>query len=226
MHRPGAPAHTVLHRRTVLRSLLTGAGVMLCSPAWRAIAQPATPAAARVPDLARFLPEGRELPASLVQESAGAREEIGQLAGTFRNSRDAAQLMASWGWVGNAYCSYAAGPGAGPSTPARLEISLHQFRTSTGAAYALSYFAHDRAVALQQQEEPSGLLLPCEATVLGEGEATRFLRNGALLVRVTVVMPWPGDRGANGAALTTATSLALAVLAQAGSDAPAMNAFC
>jgi hypothetical protein len=161
-----------------------------------------------------------------VQESAGAREQIGQLAGTFRNSRDAAQLLAGWGWLGNAYRSYVAGPGAGPATPARIEISLHQFRTSTGAAYALSYFAHDRAVALHHQEEPIGLLLPCEATVLGEGEATRFLRRGALLVRVTVVMPAPAAGNADTLGLQTATDIALAVLANAGGSLRELGAGC
>jgi hypothetical protein len=226
MCKTGSSPHPILHRRTLLRTLLAGAGVMLCSPAWRVVAQPVTPAASQAPDLASLFPDERKLPGGMELESAGTREEIGQLAGTFRNSRDAAQLLASWGWVGNAYRSYAAGPGAGPATPARLEISLHQFRSSTGAAYALSYFAHDRAVALHHQEEPNGLLLPCEATVVVDGSATRYLRSRNLLVRVTVVMPRPGDPESDDAALATATSLALAVLTQAGSDAQAMNGFC
>jgi hypothetical protein len=199
--------------------------VALCTPARRGAAQLATPAS-QSPDLACLFPHERELPAGLALESAGARTEAGQLAGTFRNPRDAATLLAGWGWLGNAYRSYAPGPGAGAATPARIEISLHQFRSSTGAAYALSYFAHDRAVALHLPEEPIGLLLPCEATVAEDGAATRYLRSRNLLVRVTVVMPRPGEAHSIDATLATATDLALAVLAQAGRDAQAMNALC
>jgi hypothetical protein len=210
----------------LLRSLLAGVAMVLPPPARHVVAQRATPPASQASDLANLFPDEYELPAGLELESTGAREEISQLAGTFRNSRDAAQLLASWGWVGNAYRSFAARAGAGNATPARVEISLHEFTSSTGAAYALSYFAHDRAVALQRQEEPGGLLLPCEAKLLDDGSATRHLRSRNLLVRVTVVMPGPGTANSGDAALATATNLAVAVLARAGDDAPAMNAFC
>ena len=123
--------------------------------------------------------------------------------------------LTGWGWVGNAYRSYAARSGAGSTMPARIEISLHRFTSSTGAAYALSYFAHDRAVALEQQEQLGNLLLPCAAMVTGDGMATRFLRSGNLVVRVTVVMPGSMDADASALALTTATDIALAVLAKA-----------
>lgn len=210
----------------LLRSLLARTGAALSAPARRGAAQPATPPASHVFDLASLFPAARQLPAGLELESAGSREEIAQLAGTFRNSRDAAQLLSRWGWVGNAYRSYAARAGAGSATPARLAISLHAFTSSIGAAYALSYFAHDRAVALQHHEEPIGLLLPCAATVLDDGSATRYLRRGNLLVRVTVVMPRPTDTRSGEAARATATNLAVAILANAGSAAPTEAAFC
>lgn len=184
---------------------------------------PATSTAAR---FTLSFPEGLPLPAGLTLQASGTRRTLGEITGTFRNSRDAAQLLASWGWQGNVHRSFAAEAGAGPATPTRLEISLHQFGASTGAAYALSYFAHDRAVAMHQQEQPIGLLLPCEATVLDNGSATRYLRRRNLLVRVTVVMPQPADASADAAALATATSLAMAILAQAGSEAQAENGFC
>lgn len=171
-------------------------------------------------------PEGLPLPAGLVEQGSGSRHTVSEIAGTFRNSRDAAQLLANWGWEGNVYRSYTAAPGAGPETPARIEISLHQFHSSVGAAYALPYLAHDRAVTMHHREQPIGLLLPCEATLLDDGSATQFLRSRNLLVRVTVVMPEPGGAGADVAAYSTATSLALAVLAQAGGDSPAMNTSC
>jgi hypothetical protein len=216
----------MVHRRSLLRAVLAGTGVALCPPARRVVAQSATPVAPQAPDLASLFPDERELPAGLELESAGVREEVGQLAGTFRNSRDAAELLAGWGWIGNAYRSYAARAGAGNVTPARVEISLHQFTSSSGAAYALPYFAHDRAVALHQQEEPGGFLRPCAAVVLGKGEATQFLRQGALVVRVSVAMPAPMAGDADALALRTATELALAVLANTGGTPRALSVGC
>lgn len=216
----------MLGRRACARLLLAGVATVLFHPGNRAIAQSATPGAPAAPDLSRLLLDANELPAGLELESSGTREEVAQLAGTFRNSRDAAQLLAGWGWLGNVYTSYVARAGAGTATPTHVEISLHRFATSTGAAYALSYFAHDRAVALQHQERLGDSLLPCEAMVTGDGAATRFLRRGNLVVRVTVVMPSPANASSQAAALSTATNLALAVLANAGSTLAAQDVLC
>jgi hypothetical protein len=226
MHRTGSPEHAVLRRRTLTFCLLVGTALVLNFHAGSAVAQPATPGPSQLLDLTRLFPDESELAAGLELEGAGTREEIAQLAGTFRDSRDAAQLLANWGWVENAYRSYSADAGAGSATPARVEMSLHQFSSSTGAAYALSYFAHDRAVALQHQEGLSEFLLPCEAMVTGDRSATRFLRSGNLVVRVTVVMPMPGDAAAGTKALTTATDIALAILANAGGPAPEGHVAC
>lgn len=171
-------------------------------------------------------PDGLPLPAGLVEQGSGSRQTVSEIAGAFRNSRDAAQLLANWGWLGNVYRSYVAAPDARPGTPARIEISLHQFHSSTGAAYALPYLAHDRAVALHQQEELGGFLRPCASVVLGEGEATQFLRSGALLVRVTVIMPDPSNCDASALALRTATDLALAVISETGVSPRGLSAGC
>lgn len=218
--------HLIPDRRTLTRSVLAGLVMGLLAPARNVVAQISTPTPLRGQDWARLGIDERELPTGMDLESAGTRVMIGEVAGTFRNSRDAAQLLKDWGWVGNAYRTYIPGPESSSMTPARLEISLHAFRSSTGAAYALPYFAHDRAVAVQQREEGNNSLLPCAATVLGDGSVTRFLRNGNLLVRVTVVMPWPADAGSNSAALSTATSLALAALADNGTNIPATATSC
>lgn len=216
----------VLHRRKLACSVLAGLLMGLAVPSRDVLAQIPTPAAVRDQDLARLFFDEREIPAGLELENAGTRAVISQVAGTFRNSRDAAQLLGAWGWIGNAYRTYVPGSGSSSTTPARLEISLHAFRSSIGAAYALPYFAHDRAVALRQQEQEISSLLPCAATVLGDGAATRFLRRNNLLVRVTVVMPWSGKMSSNTAALATATSLALAVIATAGSESTALTTGC
>ena len=62
--------------------------------------------------------------------------------------------------------------------------------------------------------------------VLDNGSATQYLRGRNLLVRVTVIMRWPADTRASKAARLTATSLAIAILEQAGIGSPARNAFC
>jgi hypothetical protein len=220
------PGCALVSRRAVLWSFVAGSTALLRCPVSHAAAQSSTPVTSPLPDLLQFFPGDQDLPAGLELESAGSREQIAQLAGTFRNSRDAAQLLAGWGWLGNAYRSYIAHSGAGNTTPARIEISLHLFNSSTGAAYALSYFAHDRAVALSQHERGGNALLPCAAIVTGAGSATRFLRRGSLLVRVTVVMPRPADALAEATALDAATDLALGVLAKAGGPHAPWSAAC
>jgi hypothetical protein len=69
-------------------------------------------------------------------------------------------------------------------------------------------------------------LLPCEAMVIGDGTATRFLRHRNLVVRATVVMPRPFDESANTMALATATDLALSVLTHAGEPGPQRSGTC
>lgn len=213
-------------RRRLLRSLFGGAVITIRLHQHPAAAQPASPVPSQVPDLDQHFPDDDELPAGLQLESSGVRQDVAQLTGTFRNSRDAAQLLTSWGWLRNAYRSYVPREDAGPATPARVEISLHQFTSSTGAAYALAYFAHDRAVAFQHREGLGEFLLPCEAMVIGDGSATRFLRRRNVVVRVTVVMPIPLAADADTRALTSATDIALAVLANAGGLGPERHTSC
>jgi hypothetical protein len=217
MRQQGAPGRLPLGRRRVVSALLAGTAVLLYPAAQHSLAEHARPAATLVEDLERLLPTGESLPLGLELENTGTRDEISQLAGTFRNSRDAAQLLASWGWRGSAYRSFTAMPEAGSATPVRVEVSLHQFFSTTGAGYALSYFAHDRADVFQHQERLGEFLLPCEATVSGDGSATRFLRSGKLVVRVTVVMPKTPETEAEATARAhaIATDLALSVLARA-----------
>lgn len=215
----------VLSRRRAAQYLL-GAAVAALAPGSRSLAAPATPEVEPAADLLRLFPAVAQLPAGLRLESSGTRTALAELAGTFRNGRDALQLLADWGWTGNAYRSYTPGPRAAPGTPARVEISLHQFTTSTGAANALPYFAHDRAVALHQPEGPSGLLRPCAATVQGEREVTRYVRVGSLVARVTVVMPEAALAHDRHLALAVATEIALTIAANADGSLEAGDVGC
>src|SRR5215216_451806 len=127
------------------------------------------PALAEWPDPGRSLDELQELFPSAEQLPAGATlvEEgtltLDEVAAGFPDPDDARQVLTDWGWARNVYRVYVIDPAAAPRSntaipaPDRLEISLHQFATSStigsataGASYALPYFAHGRAVMLGQ----------------------------------------------------------------------------
>jgi len=156
-----------------------------------------------------------------------------EIAATFPNPDDAAQVLKAWGWSFNAYRVYVAGTGAGPETPTRLEISLHQFSTNTvvgcaacGAAYALSYFAHGRAVMLDQAQLLAPGMRPCEAEVSARKELTRYLRYGDLLIRVTVAMPNAPWLNTYYLMLSYAYAMAAAVMENAGGSVRELDQSC
>src|SRR5215212_305346 len=167
-----------------------------------------SPASAGWPDPGRSLDELRGLFPSAEQLPAGATlveegtRSLDELAAGFPDPDDARQVLTDWGWSRNVYRVYAiesAAPQSNTAIPApdRLEISLHQFATSStigsaaaGASYALAYFAHGRAVMLGQDQRIELGMSPCEAAVMGAGtgestEYTYYVRSGSLLVRVT-----------------------------------------
>ena len=74
----------------------------------------------------------------MVLEDEGSRSAA-EVAETFPDSEDAEEVLSRWAWAFNAYRVYVPNAGADAETPARLEISLHQFANNTGAAYALPY---------------------------------------------------------------------------------------
>jgi hypothetical protein len=156
-----------------------------------------TPSPSRsLDDLMALFPSPEQLPEGMVLAEEGSLT-ASELAGTFADPADAAQVLKTWGWSANAYRVYVADPDAGPETPTRLEISLHQVSTNSmvscatcGAAYALSYFADGRAVMLDQGQSLAPGMGPCEAAIIGENgeEVTVYRRYGNLLIRVTAAM--------------------------------------
>ena len=190
----------------------------------------AGPALAQVPprtlaDLQVIFPTAGQVPPGMVLTAQGSRSAA-EIAASFPDPVDAGSVLATWGWSVNAYQDYVAGSNAGPETPARLEVSLHQFTSNTGAAYALPYYAHGRAVALQLMEGAPAQLGPCEAVVYGNGEATRYLRHGDLLVRITAVMPAPIQENSDYLALVAATDVAFIVLGRAGGTVRTLDLTC
>jgi hypothetical protein len=197
-------------------------------------------------ELRGLFPSVAQLPtgATLVEEGTRSLDEI---AAGFPDPDDARQVLADWGWSRNVSRVYVIDPAAAPRpegappAPDRLEISLHQFATSStigsataGASHPLGYFAHGRAILLGQNQRIELGMSPCEAAVMGAGTAvsgastmeyTYYVRSGSLLVRITattshlegapyyIVMP-------------PAFQTASAVLANAGSSRGVLRQTC
>jgi hypothetical protein len=180
-----------------------------------------------LPEVIVLFPSSAQLGSGLVLQETGERLEA-EIAATFPDPADAAAILHTADWAFNAYRVYVAGPGSGPKTPARLEISLHQFSSPGGAAYALPYFVHGRAVVLGSQEvAPWDIASPCTGAVLAEHEATRYQRIGDLLVRVTAVASddlIPSDGYA--VSLGTANSVMESMIANAGSSRHLLDQTC
>jgi hypothetical protein len=131
--------------------------------------------------LTALFPTPAQLPAGAVLVEEGARS-LDEIAGTFPDPADARQVLTTYGWAENAYRVYTV-PAPVTNTPTggplRLEISLHRFAlgepgpmygcSACGAAFALPYFAHGRAVLLGQQEVIDLGTSPCELEVVGTG---------------------------------------------------------
>lgn len=176
-------------------------------------------------ELASLFPSSAQLPAGMVLEDEGSRS-ADEIVATFPDPDDAAHVLQVWGWSFNVYRVYVAGIGAEPETPTRLEVSLHQFSTNIGAAYALSYYAHGRAVMLDQAEGLIPGLRPCEAEVSRGSEVTRYLRYGDMLVRVTTTMPEAPSESTYYLALRSATAMAFAVMENAGGSLRELDQTC
>jgi hypothetical protein len=159
-----------------------------------------------VAELQGLFPSTAQLPvgATLVEEGTRSLDE---LSDGFPDPDDAMQVLTTWGWSRNVYRVYVINSAStsrsngNPPAPDQLEISLHQFATSStigsaaaGASYALGYFAHGRAVMLDQNQRIEMGMSPCEAAVMGSSaealgagavEYTYYVRSGTLLIRVT-----------------------------------------
>ena len=194
-----------------------------------------TPSPSRsLQNLMALLPSPEQLPAGMVLAEAGSLP-ASEIAATFPDPDDAADVLREWGWAVNAYRVYVAGTGAGPDRLTRLEISLHQFSTNSmvgcatcGASYALSYFAHGRAVMLDQGEILDPGMRPCEAELsaaYGE-EVTRYLRYGNLLIRVTGAAPKGHWLTAYYFTMPVAFATAAAVMENAGGSVSELDQTC
>ena len=91
-----------------------------------------TPSPSRsLEDLVALFPSPEQLPAGMVLAEEGSLT-ASELAATFPDPDDAAQVLTTWGWALNAYRVYVADPSAGSDDQlTRLEISLHQFSTNS-----------------------------------------------------------------------------------------------
>lgn len=206
-------------------TLLVVVFLFLSAPSTRAQVPPDP--SRTLPEVIALFPGPAQLVPGLVLQETGERTEA-EVAATFPDPADAAAILHTADWAFNAYRVYVAGSGSGPETPARLEISLHQFSSAGGAAYALPYFVHGRAVVLGRQEVPPwDIASPCAGAVLADREATRYQRIGDLLVRVTAVASdelTPSEGYA--ASLRTANGVTEVMIANAGSSRQLLDQAC
>jgi hypothetical protein len=136
------------------------------------------------PSLVAMLPTQDELPADLILLKEGTREAE-EITATFPDPDDVAQRFTEWGWQETA-CRDFASQGATTS----VSVSLHRFAGAQAAAEALSYLAEARGVALRLNPitvAPMGDQVEAvEGTVAKGREASLYVRQGAVVARVTV----------------------------------------
>jgi hypothetical protein len=203
------------------------------------------PAAGQAPapstvDLVALFPTSAQLPAGATLVDEGART-LTDIAATFPDPVDARHVLTTYGWTENAYRVYtmpAPVTNTPPGGPIRLEISLHRFVqgepgpmhgcSACGAAFALPYFAHGRAVLLGQQEVIALESTPCDLQVLGPTggawEFTLYQRIGAVLARITVSQA--NSQWAYYTVVPLAGDMANALLEQAGTSPAAVRQTC
>lgn len=178
-------------------------------------------------ELQGLFPNLAQLPPGMVVQETGGRTAE-DIAATFPDPVDALDALSLGSPTGNTppIASWAQ-PGAPLSTPARIEVSLHQFSSSGGAAYMLPYFAQGRAAMLGQQMQPAWLWGPCRGWVQSDGEATLYVRIGDLLARITGVVQ-DGVTGYDVFVVKTnaALNVASALLTNAGSSRQLLDQTC
>jgi len=163
----------------------------------------------------------------VMQETGGRTAE--EIAATFPDPADAANALSlqMTDWQYNSYRVYVAQTGATQDTPARIEVSLHQFSSAGGAAYMLPYFADGRADLLGQRVQSPWVSGPCTGWVVGTGESTLYVRINDLLVRATVVaQPSLPSPEAYYLTLQVANNVVAAVLANAGTSRQFLDQTC
>ena len=148
------------------------------------------------PALAALLPEADEMPVPLQVVEEGSRTEE-EIAFTFEEPSEAADLLDEWGWRDHAYRNYAAPDGevTGRNAVSRAEVSLHEFESDGSASEALRYYALTRAEALDIEPAIAPLIGDAARVIKGElptgegVETTVYVRLGNLLARISLVSP-------------------------------------
>lgn len=138
-----------------------------------------------------WLPEEADVPGGLELIEEGGRSAR-EIAAGFPNPREASSLLAAWGFQENVYRTFAGSSGrATPNGTVYMEVSLHAFATSSGAAEAIPYYAAGRADVLGHAELSVSQVGEQTEAVGGRVDAgvdvTVYARAGSLLVRVSAL---------------------------------------
>jgi hypothetical protein len=140
-------------------------------------------------DLLPGYPEGGS-PLSVVDDGERTLDEH---AASFADPAEAAQLLPEWGWQGNAYRLFEAPAAPGGTTRPYLYVSVTRFGDADGAAAALPYVIRDLAAEIGHREIPTDAAVGDEARqfvapVDGGTDLTLYVRDGALVVRTSVLL--------------------------------------
>jgi hypothetical protein len=149
------------------------------------------------------LPELGDVPDGMVLTEKGGRGAA-EIVATFPDPADAAERFVEWGWQGNAYRDFAS-----PDGTTLVSVSLHRFADAQSASEALPYLADARREALGLESIAVGEVGDQAEAVGGAvaagREASLYVRDGAVVARVTVV-------ASTGDPLEIAVSTAMVVL--------------
>lgn len=151
----------------------------------------AGPVRAQSPALIDLLP-GSDDVGSDVAIVLDQTRSLTEHADGFTDPQEAAQLLAEWGWSGNAVRQYESVLATAAPRP-YLYVSLTRFDDARGAAAAMPYLIQDLAAVLGHREIPAPHGIGDEtrqfiAPIDGGTDLTLYVRSGALLMRISVLL--------------------------------------
>jgi hypothetical protein len=144
-----------------------------------------------------MLPSEGEVPVPLVQYDDEKRNQA-DISVIAVHPTETDQLLTQWGFKGNVLRRFWAPDGLSSSNgTVLLDVSIHRFGDSSGAAAALLYFEAERAGISGANEvaapDIGNLCRVIQGVTITEGapngavETTVFVQKGSAVIRVTVV---------------------------------------
>jgi hypothetical protein len=142
--------------------------------------------------LSALLPAADRVPVANAEIVTGT-QDLFTVAASFPEQAVAMRDLQKFGFEENVYRDYISWSWSDPYLPNRVEISLHRFRTATGATGAMTMYANSRATTLGlsggKVRERRGAAMQLSGAVEGGNEVTIYVAERGILARVTVISP-------------------------------------